>query len=82
MYPLSVRGAGTSAQATMVWGADLLVTATALTLVQLVTTGGTMWIYGAMNVLAFLFIMRFVPETKGRSLEDIENMLRNCKFHP
>ena len=34
MYPLGVRGAGTSAQAAMVWGADLLVTVTALTLVQ------------------------------------------------
>ncbi len=35
-----------------------------------------MWLYGLMNVLAFLFVMRFVPETKGRSLEDIEAMLR------
>lgn len=82
MYPLAVRGAGTSAQAGMVWGSDLLVTATALTLVQLVTTGGVMWIYGAMNILAMLFILRFVPETAGRSLEDIENMLRRKEFHP
>ncbi len=82
MYPLSVRGAGTSAQATMVWSSDLLVTATALTLVHLLTTGGTMWVYGVMNVLAFLFIKRFVPETKGRSLEDIETMLRDGDFHP
>jgi hypothetical protein len=29
-----------SAQATMVWGSDLIVTATALTLVQILTTGG------------------------------------------
>ncbi len=82
MYPLAVREAGTSAQAGMVWGSDLLVTATALTLVQLVTTGGVMWIYGAMNVLAMLFILRFVPETAGRSLEKIENMLRRKEFHP
>lgn len=82
MYPLSVRGAGTSAQATMVWSSDLLVTATALTLVHMLTTGGTMWVYGVMNVLAFLFIKRFVPETKGRSLEDIETMLRDGDFHP
>jgi sugar porter (SP) family MFS transporter len=82
MYPLSVRGAGSSAQATMVWGADLLVTATALTLVSVLGTGGTMWAYAAMNVLAFFFTLRFVPETAGRSLEDIENSLRRGEFHP
>lgn len=82
MYPLSVRGAGTSAQATMVWGSDLLVTATALTLIQTLTVGGTMWLYAAMNVLAFFFIMRKVPETAGRSLEDIETMLKEGNFHP
>jgi sugar porter (SP) family MFS transporter len=82
MYPLSVRGAGSSAQATVVWGADLLVTMTALTLVHALSTGGTMWVYAAMNVLAFFFTLRFVPETAGRSLEDIENSLRKGEFHP
>jgi sugar phosphate permease len=82
MYPLAVRGAGTSAQAVMVWGADLLVTATALTLVHALTTGGTMWVYAGMNVLAFFFTQRRVPETAGRSLEDIENMLQEGNFHP
>jgi sugar porter (SP) family MFS transporter len=82
MYPLSVRGAGTSAQATMVWGADLLVTVSALTLVHALSTGGVMWLYGLMNVLAFIFIFRFVPETAGRSLEEIENDLRAGSFRP
>src|SRR4051812_44594019 len=82
MYPLSVRGAGSSAQATMVWGADLIVTATALTLVSALGTGGAMWVYAAMNVLALFFTLRFVPETAGRSLEDIECSLRQGEFHP
>jgi sugar porter (SP) family MFS transporter len=56
MYPLSVRAAGTSAQATMVWGSNLIVTATALTLVHSLGTGGTMLLYGLMNVLAFVFV--------------------------
>jgi Sugar (and other) transporter len=50
--------------------------------VHALSTGGTMWVYAAMNVLAFFFTLRFVPETAGRSLEDIENSLRKGEFHP
>lgn len=82
MYPLSVRGAGTSAQATMVWGSDLVVTASALSMVAVLGAGGVMYIYGAMNVLAFLFIRHCVPETAGRSLENIERSLRDGTFAP
>ena len=82
VYPLAVRGAGTSAQAGMVWGADLVVTATALTMVQAIGVGGTMWVYAAMNVLAFLFIRVLVPETCGHSLESIEDSLREGRFRP
>jgi sugar porter (SP) family MFS transporter len=82
VYPLPVRGAGTSAQAGMVWGSDLLVTATALTLVQTIGAGGTMWVYAGMNVLAFVFIWFFVPETSGHSLEEIEAALREDRFRP
>lgn len=82
VYPLALRGAGTSAQAGMVWGSDLVVTATALTLVHLLGNGGTMWIYALMNVLAFVFIWYCVPETAGHSLEDIERALREGRFRP
>jgi SP family xylose:H+ symportor-like MFS transporter len=36
--------------------------------------GFAYWIYGAMSVLAALFMWRFVPETKGRSLEQMEKL--------
>lgn len=82
VYPLSVRGAGTSAQAGIIWGSDLLVTVTALTLVQTIGTSGTMWVYAGMNVLAFLFIRYFMPETAGHSLEAIETALKESRFRP
>jgi SP family xylose:H+ symportor-like MFS transporter len=36
--------------------------------------GFAYWIYGVMSILAALFVMRFVPETKRMSLEAIEDL--------
>jgi MFS transporter, SP family, xylose:H+ symportor len=36
--------------------------------------GFAYWIYGAMSVLAALFVLKFIPETKGRTLEDIQHL--------
>ena len=38
--------------------------------------GFAYWIYGVMSVLAALFMWRFVPETKGRTLEQMEGLWR------
>ena len=34
--------------------------------------GMAYWIYGVMGILAALFIWKFVPETKGKTLEEME----------
>jgi SP family xylose:H+ symportor-like MFS transporter len=44
------------------------------TLNALFNHGFAYWIYGAMSVLAALFVIRYVPETKGRSLEAIQDL--------
>ena len=36
--------------------------------------GFAYWIYGAMSILAALFVYRHVPETKGRTLESIQHL--------
>ncbi len=36
---------------------------------------GTFLIYGLFALLAFLFVWRFIPETKGKSLEELETIL-------
>src|SRR6267378_6206004 len=36
--------------------------------------GFAYWIYGAMSILAAIFVIRYVPETKGRSLESIQDL--------
>ncbi|MCQ8277567.1 sugar porter family MFS transporter [Acetobacteraceae bacterium KSS8] len=82
MFPLSMRGQATSLHAAMLWGSDLLVTGTALSLVQGITLGGTMWFYAGVNLASWLFVRFLVPETSGASLEDIEGALREGTFRP
>lgn len=82
VYPLRVRAAGTSAQAATVWGSNLLLTGTALSLIHHLGAGGAMWVYASLNALAFLFVWRYLPELKGRSLEEVEDVLRHNQFTP
>jgi len=80
MFPLAIRGKASSVHAATLWGSNLIITSTALSTVALLGTGGAMWVYAGLNFLCFLFVWKFVPETTGHSLEDIENHLRAGKF--
>nr|WP_242011206.1 sugar porter family MFS transporter [Acetobacter fallax] len=82
MFPLPMRGAATSLHAAVLWGSDYLVTRTALPLVTLISLGGTMWVYAGVNLACTLFVLFFVPETAGATLEDIETSLRDGTFRP
>lgn len=82
MYPLRIRAAATSLHAMVLWGADLLVTSTALTLTGWIGLGGTMLVYAALNVVGWVLVFLRVPETKGKSLEQIEQSLRDETFLP
>ncbi len=72
IYPLKVRGLAMSAATVTNWGANLIVALTFLTLVQAVGRPGTFWIYAAVGLGSWFFSFFLVPETKGRSLEQIE----------
>ncbi len=82
IYPLAVRGAGTSAQAATLWTTNLLITITLLSIISLIGAGATMWLYALFNVAAWLFVWRRMPELTGRSLEQIEQQLHSGHFRP
>ena len=81
-YPLAVRPAGTAAQSAVLWGTNLLITLTLLTLISGIGVGPSMWLYGLFNVAAWLFVYFRMPDLTGRSLEEIEGKLSDGTFRP
>jgi sugar porter (SP) family MFS transporter len=72
LFPTRIRGRAMSIATVSLWLACILVTATFLSLVEAIGSTGAFWLYAAMSVLNLVFIGRLMPETKGRSLEEIE----------
>jgi sugar porter (SP) family MFS transporter len=70
--PTRVRGRAMSVATVCLWSGTLLVTLTFLSLVNLFTAPGVFLLYATVSIAAFLFVWRSVPETKGRTLEEIE----------
>jgi sugar porter (SP) family MFS transporter len=70
--PTRVRGRAMSVATVFLWCGTLLVTLTFLSLVTAFTAPGVFLLYALVSIAAFLFVWRRVPETKGRTLEEIE----------
>src|SRR5918997_725770 len=75
VYPLEIRGKGSATGSITHWVLDLIIASTVLTLINTITETGTFWLYGAFGIIGLIFFFRVVPETKGCSLEEIEEEL-------
>jgi MFS transporter, SP family, xylose:H+ symportor len=80
MFPNAIKGKAMGLAVAAQWIANLLVSVSFKVLDgnsvlnALFNHGFAYWIYGGMSVLAALFVIRYVPETKGRSLESIQEL--------
>ncbi|HTS36368.1 MAG TPA: sugar porter family MFS transporter [Candidatus Solibacter sp.] len=70
--PTRVRGRAMSLATVCLWCGTLLVTLTFLSLVDAFSAPGVFLLYAVISIAAFVFVWRGVPETKGRTLEEIE----------
>jgi hypothetical protein len=72
IFPTKVRGRAASIATSSLWTGTLVVTFTFLSLVNVLNLWGTFAIYGALSFVCCFYIWRVVPETKGRTLEEIQ----------
>jgi len=80
IFPTRIRGRAMGIATLALWAANYVVSQTFPILnehpwlVQKFNHAFPFWLYGSMCVVTVLFVWRFVPETKGKSLEEIETM--------
>ena len=72
IFPTRIRGMAMAVATFSLWTACFVLTYTFPLLNKGLGSYGTFWIYGIICVLGFIFIKAMLPETKGKSLEEIE----------
>jgi len=76
VYPTNLRGKGASLGVFTHWSLDFVISLTVLTLISTITTTGMFWLYGAFALAGFFYLRKYLPETRGRSLEEIDTQLQ------
>jgi SP family sugar porter-like MFS transporter len=76
IFPTRVRGAAMAIATTSLWAACFVLTYTFPLLNRNLGPAKTFWIYAAICAAGFLLVSKCVPETKGKTLEQIETLWR------
>lgn len=71
IFPNKIRGRAVAIAVAAQWTANYLISSTYPAMMEL-SSAATYWFYGIMSVLSFIFVWKMVPETKGKTLEEIE----------
>jgi len=75
IFPNRIRGVAMSIATFALWAGCFVLTYTFPLLNKMLNASGTFWLYGVICVFGFWFIWKRLPETKGKSLEQIEHEL-------
>ncbi|MEQ1951847.1 sugar porter family MFS transporter [Mesorhizobium sp. CN2-181] len=74
VFPSRVRSRGVAISTAVNWAAAFVVSEFFLSLVQVLGRPFTFWLFALLCLVGWIWIYRKVPETKGRSLEEIEQL--------
>jgi sugar porter (SP) family MFS transporter len=72
IYPLKVRGVAMGLSTLVNWISNFVVALTFLSLINLIGQTATFWSFALLSVCSLIFVIKVVPETKGKSLEQLE----------
>lgn len=78
ILPVKVRGFAGAVCVLTNWTMAFAVTKSFQDMMTLLTSAGTFWLFSSMCVLNLVFTVIFIPETKGKTLEQIEALFRQA----
>lgn len=76
LFSMQVRGKANGLATAVNWTCNLMVATTFLSLADTFSTAVTFWLYACLSFSYWMLVVRMVPETKGKSLEEIQSLLR------
>nr|XP_046228959.1 solute carrier family 2, facilitated glucose transporter member 12 [Scatophagus argus] len=79
IFPMGVRGRAVSVVSAVNWATNLLISMTFLTITEKIGVPNVMFLYSAMSFVLLVFVILCIPETKGRTLEEISKELAKKK---
>ncbi|XP_078508005.1 solute carrier family 2, facilitated glucose transporter member 10-like isoform X2 [Lissotriton helveticus] len=80
IYPAEIRGRAFAFCNSFNWATNLIISLSFLDVVDSIGLSWTFLLYGLMAMFAVVFIYLYIPETKGKSLEEIDNEFANKRF--
>ena len=80
IYPTWARSTAISIATTTNWASNLLVSMTFLTMADALGQPLTFGVYGLLSFVALWFVVFFLPETKGRTLEEMDVLFKKPYF--
>eukprot|EP00730_Choanoeca_flexa_P017114 TRINITY_DN8198_c0_g1_i3.p1 TRINITY_DN8198_c0_g1~~TRINITY_DN8198_c0_g1_i3.p1 ORF type:complete len:505 (+),score=112.64 TRINITY_DN8198_c0_g1_i3:113-1627(+) len=79
IFPVRIRGLASSFATLFNWTCSFIVTETFQSMKEALTEQGVFWFYGGICICGMLYVLFYVPETKGRSLEELERFFNGDK---
>jgi SP family xylose:H+ symportor-like MFS transporter len=73
LFPNKIRGKAVAVAVAAQWTANYFISSTYPAMMEF-SSGLTYWFYGLMSILSFFFVWKMVPETKGKTLEEMEHL--------
>ena len=72
MFPNQIRGSALAVSGISMWGANFIITMTFPMLLTGIGLGGAYSIYAVCALISFFFVLKFIKETKGLELEEMQ----------
>lgn len=80
IYPSWARSFCQSSATSVNWLTNLLTSMTFLSLTRIITKQGVFYLYGCITLVGLIFLVYVLPETRGKSLEDLETLFASDQW--